>query len=260
VVINCDSSQIEARVLAWLAGQDDLVKQFQEKRDVYSEFATKIYDFPVSKANPVERFVGKTCILGLGYGTGSKKLQHTLKTQPPGADLTEEKCEDIVDLYRETNDKIVSLWRESDRALEDMMSWPKDKKPYYYGAKDCVQITAEGIRLPNTLYIRYANLRRDDGIVYDSRKGKINIWGGGMVENVVQALARIIVGEQMLKLRESGYRPVLTVHDAAVIVVPEAELDQALAIITQVMSTPPLWASGLPVACEAKHGRSYGEC
>lgn len=80
-----------------------------------------------------------------------------------------------------------------------------------------------------------------------------------MVENIVQALARIIVGEQMLKLRER-YRPVLTVHDAAVIVAPKDELNEALAFITQVMSTPPDWAMGLPVACEAKHGTSYGEC
>jgi DNA polymerase len=75
VVINCDSSQIEARVLAWLAGQDDVVKQFADGKDVYSLFATKIYNRPVSKADPVERFVGKTCILGLGYGTGALKLQ-----------------------------------------------------------------------------------------------------------------------------------------------------------------------------------------
>lgn len=80
-----------------------------------------------------------------------------------------------------------------------------------------------------------------------------------MVENIVQALARIIVGEQMLKIKER-YRPVLTVHDAAVIVCPEKELDGAVGYITQVMSTPPSWASNLPVACEAKSGQSYGEC
>ena len=80
-----------------------------------------------------------------------------------------------------------------------------------------------------------------------------------MVENIVQALARIIVGEQMLKIRER-YRPVLTVHDAAVVVCPEKETDEALAFIVQVMSTPPEWAPGLPVSCEAKYGESYGEC
>lgn len=80
-----------------------------------------------------------------------------------------------------------------------------------------------------------------------------------MVENIVQGLARIIVGEQMLKIRER-YRPVLTVHDAAVVVVPKDELTQAVAFITQVMSTPPDWCSTLPVACETKYGQSYGDC
>jgi DNA polymerase I-like protein with 3'-5' exonuclease and polymerase domains len=260
VVINCDSSQIEARVLAWLAGQDDVVEQFARGEDVYSLFATKIYKKPISKANPIERFVGKTCILGLGYGTGAMKLRHTLKTQPPGADLPEEECKRIVDLYRETNDKIVGLWRQSDRALSDLMSWSSGRKRYSLGEHNCLKVGPEGIELPNGLYIRYPNLRlEENSVVYSSRKGRVNIWGGGVVENVVQALARIIVGEQMLLIREK-YRPVLTVHDAAVIVVPEDEKDQALAFITKVMSTPPDWCNDLPVACEAHYGRSYGDC
>ena len=81
-----------------------------------------------------------------------------------------------------------------------------------------------------------------------------------MVENVVQALARIVVGEQMLKIREAGYRPVLTVHDSVVCVVPKDGVDEAMATITGIMSTAPEWAPGLPVACEAKYGESYGEC
>ena len=260
IVINCDSSQIEARVLAWLAGQDDVVKQFANGEDVYSIFATKIYNRPISKATPVERFVGKTCILGLGYGTGATKLRHTLKTQPPGADLSEEECKRIVDLYRQENDKIPELWRECDYALKCMMSWPEGKAPFYLGVQECVVIDSRGIRLPNGLYIRYPNLRSEnDKLVYDSRKGTVSIWGGAMVENVVQALARIVVGEQMLNMRDT-YRPVLTVHDAAVIVAPKPDKDQALAFITQVMSTAPNWATGLPIACEAKCGESYGEC
>jgi len=265
VVINCDSSQIEARVLAWLAGQDEVVEQFAKGEDVYSTFATKIYKKPISKANPIERFVGKTCILGLGYGTGAAKLRHTLKTQPPGADLDEETCKGFVDLYRQTNDKIVDLWGAADYALTCMKSWPKekdgdDKKPFYLGVNRCLVVSKSGIRLPNGLYIRYPNLRTVNGsAVYDSRRGQISIWGGAVVENVVQALARIVVAEQMLKIKPT-YRPVLTVHDAAVIVVPKAEQDQALALITEVMSTPPDWATGLPVACEAKFGDSYGGC
>ena len=260
VVINCDSSQIEARVLAWLAGQDDVTQQFANGEDVYSIFASKVYKKPISKANPVERFVGKTCILGLGYGTGAKKLQHTLKTQPPGADLPEEECKRIVDLYRESNHMITDLWRECDSALQHLSSWPLGLRSYAIGKHGVVRATASGIRLPNELFIRYPDLRLSDKkYIYKSRRGVTSIWGGAMVENIVQALARIIVGEQMLKIREK-YRPVLTVHDAAVIVAPKAELDKAVAFITQVMSTPPEWAPGLPVSCEAKYGESYGEC
>jgi len=260
VVINCDSSQIEARVLAWLAGQNDLVKQFANGEDVYSVFASKIYERPISKANPVERFVGKTCILGLGYGTGAAKLRHTLKTQPPGADLTEDRCKDIVDLYRTTNDKIVRLWRDSEMALKHIAGWTSEMNEFSLGEHNAVRVDSNGVRLPNGLYIRYPNLRiEEERMTYDSRKGKVSIWGGSVVENVVQALARIIVAEQMLRLRER-YRPVLTVHDAAVIVTPIDELQDAIAFITQVMSTPPDWANGLPVACETKYGQSYGEC
>ena len=262
-VINCDSSQIEARVLAWLAGQDDLVEAFAQGKDVYSIFASKIYEREISKADPVERFVGKTCILGLGYGTGALKLQHTLKTQPPGADLTEEQCKDIVSLYRETNDKIIDLWRDGDSVISDLANWG-NTKPYYYGKHDCLYICEEGIRLPNGLHIRYPGLHLNTDedksrYVYKSRKGPVSIWGGALVENVVQALARIIVGEQMIKINER-YRVVLTVHDAAVIVVKKEELNAAMEYIVEVMSTPPEWAAGLPVACEAKHGESYGDC
>ena len=263
VVINCDSSQIEARVLAWLAGQDELVEAFAQGKDVYSIFASKIYEREISKANPVERFVGKTCILGLGYGTGALKLQHTLKTSPPGADLTEEQCKDIVSLYRETNDKIIQLWRDGDEVIQDLASWG-NTKPYYYGKHDCLYISREGVRLPNGLHIRYPELylNTDESksrYMYKSRKGPVSMWGGSLVENVVQALARIIVGEQMLKVNEK-YRVVLTVHDAAVVVVKKEELDEAMKYIIDVMSTPPDWAAGLPVACEANHGESYGDC
>jgi DNA polymerase len=133
-------------------------------------------------------------------------------------------------------------------------------KEYFLGEHQAIRVNNNGILLPNGLYIRYPNLRLvEDKMTYDSRKGAVSIWGGAVVENVVQALARIIVGEQMLRLRER-YRPVLTVHDAAVIVAPTDEVQDALAFIKQVMSTPPDWCSDLPVSCEAKFGLSYGDC
>lgn len=259
-VVNSDSSQIEARVLAWLAGQDDLVEQFAQGEDVYSVFATKVYDKPVSKETPVERFVGKTCVLGLGYGTGAEKLRLTLKTTPPGAVLALDESKRIVDLYRNTNDKIVDLWSECDRALSSIMNWDKDRKAHFLGKHRAVWVDSEGIRLPNGLYIRYPNLRIEDSkTVYDSRKGIVSIWGGAVVENVVQALARIIVGTQMLEIH-SRYPVKLTVHDAAVVLIPKAEIEDGLEFVKKIMSTPPVWAAGLPVACEAKYNESYGGC
>ena len=259
-VINCDSSQIEARVLAWLSGQTDLVEEFKNGDDVYSLFATDIYERTITKENPVERFVGKTCILGLGYGTGALKLQHTLKTTPPSVVLDEDECKRIVKLYREKNNKIIELWGECDDALDDLLKWTRKGDFFYLGEHSCVRVNPNGIILPNDLMIRYPELTMDNGkYSYKSRKGEVSIWGGSVVENVVQALARIIVGEQMLKLNER-YRPVLTVHDAAVCIIPEDEVEEATEFIINVMSEPPEWAVGLPVACEAKVAASYGEC
>jgi DNA polymerase len=270
VVINSDSSQIEARILVWLAGQTDVVQMFAEGRDVYSEFATKVYGRQISKADPIERFVGKTCILGLGYGTGAAKLQHTLKTQPPGAVVELDEAKRMVNIYREENDKIPDLWNECDRVLQDLMDGPvygeRDwvKKPYHIGAQKCVLATPDGIRLPSGFYIRYPELRLDTSedksrMVYKSRKGPVNIWGGGVVENIVQGLARCVVAEQMLLIGKR-YRPALTVHDSVVCIAPEDEAEEAMQFIVQCMNTRPEWADGLPITCEATFAKSYGEC
>lgn len=264
MVINSDSSQIEARVLAWLAGQEDVVKQFADGEDVYSIFASNVYGRKVTKADPTERFVGKTCILGLGYGTGALKLQHTLATsQPVSVKLDEDECKRIVNVYRDSNSEIIALWREADNMLRNMID-EKIPKPIQFGEHSCVHYDKQGIILPNGFRIRYPNLRRADKdgkmqIVYDSRKGEVSIWGGAVVENVVQALARIIVGTQMCEINHE-YRVALTVHDAAVVVAPEDEIDDAIEFVTRVMSAPPDWAQGLPVACEAKVGATYGDC
>lgn len=266
-IINCDSSQIEARVLAWLAGQDDVVEAFAQKRDIYCEDATKAFGRKITKADVMERFIGKTMRLGLGYGTGAKKLHHTLTLG--GADLTEEKCVELVSSWRESNSKITALWKAADTALDSLISWPLDDEGgqvdyFYLGKEKAVVVNKNGIQLPNKLYVRYPELRVEQNQekfskVYTSRKGDVYLWGGSVVENVVQALARIIVGQQMLAISEK-YRVALTVHDAAVVTVRKSELEEALAFVTKTMSTPPDWATGLPVACEAKYGRSYGEC
>ena len=95
--------------------------------------------------------------------------------------------------------------------------------------------------------------------VYKSRRGKVSIWGGSVVENVVQALARIVIGEQMLAI-SAQYRAVLTVHDAIVCVAPKTEGQKALDFIMKEMSVPPKWGKDLPITCEGEYGDNYGDC
>lgn len=264
VILNVDSSQIEARILVWLAGQEDVTEQFRKGEDVYSNFASKVYNREITKANKIERFVGKTCVLGLGYGTGWKKLQHTLETQPPGAKLPDMECQNLVRIYREINHKVIDLWAECDRAISDIASWQDGKTPYYIGKHNVLKVTKEGIQLPNGLYLYYPDLEKDvsgprSEFVYKSRRGKVTVWGGSIVENVVQALARIVIGEQMIAINKK-YKPILTVHDAIVCVAPEEEKDIALEFMMKEMSIPPKWGKDLPITCEGGYADNYGEC
>jgi len=264
VILNVDSSQIEARILVWLAGQEDVVEQFRKGEDVYSNFASKVYNKKIDKRNKVERFVGKTCILGLGYGTGWKKLQHTLETQPPSAKLSDMECQNLVKVYRDLNHEVIDLWQDCDQALGDIASWENGKAPYYIGKHEVLKVTKEGIQLPNGMYIYYPELEWDTSeakgrFVYKSRRGKVGIWGGSVVENVVQALARIVIGEQMIQINRK-YKPILTVHDAIVCVAPKKERQEALDFMMKEMSIPPQWGKDLPITCEGGFADNYGDC
>ena len=258
VIIDADSSQIEARVLAWLSGQDDLVEAFRKGEDVYKIMATAIYSKNIEEITSEERFVGKTTILGCGYGMGSAKFKTQLKTF--STEITVEEAEHIIKIYRSTYAKIPALWTEGRDSITAMA---KNQSSDF--GNGCVVIEgSNGILLPNGLYQRYPNLKKikvegKDQYVYDSRKGIVKIYGGKLVENICQALARCIIGEQMINISKK-YRVVLTVHDAVACVVPEAEVEEAMQYVMECMRWTPEWASGLPVNCEAGYGKSYGEC
>ena len=274
ILIACDSSQIEARMVAYLAGQYDLVQAFREGRDVYSEFASEVYGRKVTKADKVERFVGKTCILGLGYGMGHVKFRNTLALGQGGisVDIDENEAQRIVRLYRQKNHKIVSLWKNCGHALGVMLSGGSGN------LNDIVSYDADGILLPNGLRIKYNALRQTpDGFEYinDARTFKklvkarvttgeqisidwTRIYGGKVTENVVQALARIVVAEQMAAVGQS-YQVAFQVHDEVIISVPVEDQTRAQEFIERKMSTPPRWAKDLPVACESGVGYNYGD-
>jgi len=264
VVINSDSSQIEARVLAWLAGQDDVVQLFAQKKDVYRDMASKIYGCTPEAVTGEQRFIGKTVVLGCGYGTGWAKLQSTLATANPPQVVDEEQARKIIDVYREANHHIKELWGEGDRVLRSLVDWQDGDKRIWFGKQECLAYDSEGFILPNGFRIRYPELKTEiednkTKFVYKSRKGPVSLWGGTIVENVVQALARCIVGEQLTKIAEH-YSVALTVHDSVVCIAPADEVEQALKVVTGIMSTAPVWAGGLPVACSASFGPNYGEC
>lgn len=252
-----DSSQIEARMLAYIAGQDDLVEAFRQGRDVYSEFASDVYGRTITKADKVERFLGKTCILGLGYGMGHVRFREALALGMGGMKVAigEREAKRIVGLYRDKNFKIASLWNEAGTMLRSMANGET-------GTFSALQLPfdSEHITFPNGLGLTYPNLRMDqNNFVYDSRKLPVKLFGAKAVENVVQGLARIVVTDQMLEVGKR-YRVVMQVHDEIVVVAPTAIHSNAPEYIKEVMSTPPAWAPDLPVACEVACGINYGEC
>jgi DNA polymerase len=259
VMIDCDSSQIEARVLAWFAGQDDLVEDFANKRDVYKIMASAIYGKTVDEVTKDERFVGKTTILGSGYGMGSAKFKAQLKTF--GVEISDDESARIINTYRETYPWIPALWKAGSAAIEAMSKGKTAK----WGRKGIIDIQKEGILMPNGLHQRYPNLRKvkdKDGkeqYIYDSRKGPVKLYGGKLTENICQGLARCIIGEQMLRIAKR-YKVVLTVHDAVACIAPEAEVEEAMAYVMECMRFVPEWAQGIPLNCEAGYGRSYGDC
>jgi DNA polymerase I-like protein with 3'-5' exonuclease and polymerase domains len=264
IMIDADSSQIEARTLAWLAEQNDLVDAFDRGEDVYKIMASSIYGKSVNDINKDERFMGKTTILGAGYGMGSVKFQAQLKTS--NVDLSAEETKRIIDVYRNTYEWIPLLWRQAGVALEAILN---DQTAPLGRTGVLVVEGRKGIRLPNNMYIKYPNLRKRTGengkdeYVYDTKKGKATvpnrIYGGKVVENVCQALARIAIGEQMLQVAKK-YKVVMTVHDAIACIVPEAEVTTAVEYVEMCMRMRPKWGMELPLNCESGFGKSYGEC
>ena len=278
VIIDADSSQIEARTLVWLAEQEDMVEVFNKnneeiasginkrdfKYDPYKLMASRIYGTPTQHISDSQRFMGKTALLGCGYGLGPARFKTQLKAS--SVDITEQDAAHIVSTYREANPKVVQLWKDSHNILNAILN----DNYAEFGRGGILKVEGKrGIKLPNGLHLKYPNLRKvqnDEGKVgfmYDTKRGKqsvpTRVYGGKIVENVCQALARIAIGEQMLLIAKK-YRVVLTVHDAIAIIAPEEERERAVEFVELCMRIRPKWAPDLPLNCESGYGASYGDC
>lgn len=262
MLVVADAAQIEARMLAWLAGQHDLVQQFRQGEDVYASFASLIYGHKITKAShPKERFVGKTGILGLGYGCGADKFELMLKTNKEMAiDVDWEEVYQIVQTYRQNYPNIVELWRRADSALINLIA----KQKFKLGP--CL-FSGNGVWLPNKMKIFYHDLKRDEAgdMSYRFGRGKREqrrkIYGAKAVENIIQALARIAVMDAAIRIHKAKphWKLALQVHDELVYVVPENEADEALSHVVTEMRTPPDWCSDCPLDAEGSTAISYGQ-
>lgn len=264
VILAADASQIEARIVAWLCDQLDLVEQFAKGEDVYSSFASKVFGRPINKkTDPAERFIGKTAILGLGYGLGWTKFQRTVKLQSKAQtgvriELSDEEAIKIVTTYRESYAQIPKVWRMLNNHIEVLAS---GRGAFSIGP---CSFHKGYITLPNGLRLSYHDLSyKDDewGYTYGGKPKRL--YGGSLLENIVQALARIVVMDAGVKLRKVfatyDIQLALQVHDELVFVVPEDLAEVCKKIALDEMARRPSWAPTLPLAAEADYGPSYGD-
>lgn len=282
IVVTCDLAQIEARLVAWICGCTKLVQEFANNQDPYSLLATEIFGQKINRklkdaagnlVFPVQGFIGKTGILGLGYGCGKDNFDTMVvrSARKDGLDIsqiyTREIGDKAVSKYRSRYHEIPASWRILDAALGS--AWLSGSAAFRFGP---VVISYGNVTLPSGLSLRYAEPRQRDGEdgrpEYVYRYGKFwhKIYGAKLLENIVQALARVVVMNAALRIRDRGlvavnpgdYRFVLQGHDELVFIVRRSELDNAKKIIHEEMTRRPSWAPDAPIDAELGEGVSYG--
>jgi len=265
-----DYSAIEARVLAWIAGQTDLIETFVKydkeiaagvpKEDIsiepYKMMASAIYNVKPEDISDNQRQVGKMAILGCGYGMGGKRFAEQCATM--GINVDEDEAKRIVSVYREKNDRIAQYWRNSENEFVEMV-------------KGAGRVGSVGLPLPSGRSLTYHNpriIQRETpwGAMRDTAQvDTLNsvtrqwvsqiIWGGLLTENVVQATARDLMATAMMALELKGYNVILSVHDEIICEVPDdfGSLEEMIDIMTRC----PSWADGCPINAEGKEGKRY---
>lgn len=262
-----DSEQIEARILAWFAEQWDLLKVFKSNGDPYLRMAENLYGRKLSRPdNDLERQVGKATILGCGYRMGKKRLIASVKSATKNkVILSEEQAEQYINEYIQSNRAISALWIILDR-------WIANGN----GGKYPVMFENGALHLPNGTKIHYPQLHYNSEqrswMFRYSRTSKTTgtipylgnehhfrrIHGGSLTENIIQALARVIVTNQMLEIAKL-YPVVSMTHDDIMVVVPINEADEAVKNMTEIMTHAPDWGKGIPLSASGGWGLSYGD-
>jgi len=263
-VVTADLSQIEARVLACIAGQDDLLEEFATGADPYSSFATDLYGVPVSKEENTDlRDVGKAAILQLGFYAGVSGFDRYLKTKANNPQPLDE-VERIVNAYRRRYGHIAKLWKWMEKTATPVILGTNGGATC--AIANCVYSTHQ-LTLPNGMPIYYPHARRqlNGDVIYDSFRGKsgavkeVKLWPGLLTENIVQALARIILSTAEVSLARAGLLAALQVHDELVFIVKEAAVRAVSLALRRAMTQRVSWMPNLPLACDIKVGNTYKE-
>lgn len=249
-----DFSAIEARVIAWLAGETTTLEAFRDGKDLYCETASRMFGVPVDKhgANAELRQKGKIAVLACGYqgGVGALKAMGALRMG-----LAESELQPLVDAWRAANPSVVQLWADINAAAIETIS---TRQPTSVGA---LTFTVESgimfIRLPSGRRLAYVKPKlgenrfggtsiTHEGITTGRKWGQLETYGGKLTENIVQAVARDLLTYAMHQVAEAGHRIVMHVHDEIVVETATATVDE----ICKLMSTAPDWAAGLPLEAD----------
>jgi len=257
-----DFAAIEARVLAWLAGQRDVLAVFAGHGKIYEYTAAKIYNGRIETVTSEQRFIGKVACLALGYGGGRMAFAKMAKQY--GVDISEDQAEGIKNDWRDANPFIVKLWYDLESAAKAAIRQPgiafgiPSKKVIFKVEGECLLM-----RLPSGRRLSYLQPELDaEGQVtymgidtYTRQWKRVSTYGGKLTENAVQAIARDLLVSGMFNLEAAGYPIVLTVHDEIV-----SEVDEGFGSVNaaaRLMCKLPEWAAGLPVQAEGWRGKRY---
>ncbi len=278
VLVVTDAAQIEARGTGWVAGQQDLLDDFERGAAVYCQFAGEVLGRPIRKARkddppPIKKYLtekrgmGKTGVLGCGYGMGAERcLEYARDVYH--LDITAAMAESIVRHYRAKYDKIVKFWHDLEAAFTFVTRYPTERKQLAQGLELFNIGNCTVIQLPSGRWLRYAGVRIRQGdrnresleMPHTGKPGtRIRMWGGLLTENVVQALSRDIMGEAVLYCEDRGVPVAHHVHDEIISVVPEAQGEHALAVQMEALCARPQWAPDCPLAAEGQIVKKYGK-
>jgi DNA polymerase len=264
-LVAADYSQIEPRVLAWLAGQQDVLDVFESGGDVYKYAYSRMADIPIEEVTKAQRQVGKIAVLSLGYQTGADSFMEQAAQR--GVNLTLKECIKIVNDWRESNNKIKSFWRKIENCVMNTIATGQDDTTN--GITTMIEGDFLKIKLPSGRKLSYykpflekvtVKPKRSDPFERTSpgylgaasgkgvRWGKVFTYGGSLTENITQAIARDLLVHSMWSFEAAGLEIVSSVHDEIIAQFPSGTWE--LHEILEVMNRKPQWAEGIPVVSD----------